>query len=154
MGGAGGGGTGLNSSWLGGTGGTTTGGGLSDPNFDITNFQPGFGENYNPNDPAGWTQRYSDMADQMRKRQQFLDGLGQLAEQANRSVGGSAKVAPAKLMTPRKSKASKLVEPHKRFDPSERIDYSNTMPLIGQMMGWEGDPEGLPLLWRIAMSGK
>ena len=149
MGGAGGGGTGLNSSWLGGTGGTTTtGGGLSDPNFDLSNYLPGFGEDYNANDPAGWTQTYTTAAEKERKRQELMDMLQGLGDAFGKQQQGAR---PQQAQLPGIGSAS---APGPAAPP--RIDdVRYTLPLIAQLMGWgaEADPRN-PVILQIANRGK
>ena len=143
MGGAGGGGTGLNSSWLGGTGGTTTSGGLSDPNFDITNYLPGFGEDYNANDPAGWTQTYTTAAEKDRKRQEVLDMLQGLGDAFGAQQQGAR---PQQAQLPGIGGAGGPGA----AAPPKMDDVRFTLPLLAQLMGWgsEADPSS-PLIQQM-----
>ena len=135
MGGAGGGGIGLDSSWLGGTGGTTaTGGGLSDPNFDISNYLPGFGENYNANDPAGWTQTYTTAAEKERKRQELMDTLQGLGDAFKKQQQG-ARLQQAQLPGIGGANGAGAAAPPRMND----VRY--TLPLIAQLMGWDAETD-------------
>ena len=145
MGGAGNGGTGLSSTWLGGTGGTTTGGGLSNSNFDISNYLPGFGEDYNANDPAGWGKTYTNAAEKERKRQELIDTLQGLSN----AFGTSQKQQGAGLQQaqlPRIGGVSGGSQP----SPTQMVDVQYDLPLVAEMMGWQADPRGIPILWQIA----
>jgi hypothetical protein len=147
MGGAGGGGTGLNSSWLGGSSGGSsfgTGGGLSDPNFDLSNYLPGFGEDYNANDPAGWTQTYTTAAEKERKRQELMDMLQGLSDAFGKQQQGAR---PQQAQLPGIGSASGPGP----AAPPKMNDVRYTLPLIAQLMGWgaEADPRN-PVILQIA----
>ena len=146
MGGAGNGGTGLDSSWLGGTGGTTaTGGGLSDPNFDLSNYLPGFGEDYNPNDPAGWGQTYTTAAEKERKRRELMDMLQGLGDAFKKQQQQGARPQQAQLPGIGSANGPGPAAPPRMND----VRY--TLPLIAQLMGWdaEADPRN-PVILQIA----
>jgi len=145
MGGAGGGGTGFNSSWLGGTGGTTTGGGLSDSNFDLSNYLPGFGKDYNANDPAGWGKTYTNEAEKERKRQEALKMLQGLSESLGKKQQQQS-FMPQQAQLPRTGGASG----GSPASPPRMNEVRYTMPLIAQLMGWgpEVDPSH-PLIQQL-----